>query len=191
MVGGSQIPVGQRFRMAALGSAAGDPHLREHRLDEQLALPVVETERVHAGPDPGRLHPHTLLLEASDVGARSPRSAAALLRLALQTLLRELSGQRDLNDAIAEMVSRGLSTRIQRAMEALRIIGNNAVHPGEIQIDDDPDMVESSFALLNVVVEDQIAQPAEIDELYEALPDRAREAVQCRDGDGDGTVTTS
>lgn len=120
--------------------------------------------------------------EARDVGARSPRSAGALLRLALQVLIGELSTNDNLNAAIGELVADGMPARIQKAMDLLRIIGNNAVHPGLISLDDDPQMVAALFALLNLVVEDRIAQPAQIDDLYNAMPTGAIEAIERRDG---------
>lgn len=74
-------------------------------------------------------------------------------------------------------------------MDVLRVVGNNAVHPGEIRVEDDPEMVGALFQLLNVIVDDRIARPAQIAALYEALPEGAREAVDRRDGEG--PVTTS
>jgi hypothetical protein len=94
----------------------------------------------------------------------------------------ELSGEDSLNTGIGVLVGCGMPPSIQRAMDAMRVIGNNAVQPGEIQVDDDPAMVASLFALLNVIVENQVAQPAEIDAMYEALPLDALEAIDKRDG---------
>lgn len=54
-----------------------------------------------------------LYLEAREIGTRSPRSAAALLRLALEKLTTGLTDADKLNDAIAELVSAGMSTSIQ------------------------------------------------------------------------------
>jgi hypothetical protein len=61
------------------------------------------------------------------------------------------------------------------------VVGNNAVHPGEIQLEEQPETVDALFALLNVVVEDRIAQPRQIDELYKALPATALDAIARRD----------
>jgi len=54
--------------------------------------------------------------EASSVLQHSPRSAAALLRLSMQTLLRGLGLKGDLNAMIGTLVERGLPLAIQQAM---------------------------------------------------------------------------
>jgi Domain of unknown function (DUF4145) len=93
----------------------------------------------------------------------------------------EIAEESNINDAIAKLVREGLPAQIQQAMDILRVIGNNAVHPGEIQLDEQPEAVVSLFALLNVVVEDRIAQPRQIEEMYETLPPEARRAIARRD----------
>lgn len=127
--------------------------------------------------------------EARDIGARSPRAAAALLRLALQKLLMDLAGggDRNINQAIGALVRDGLPARVQRAMDVLRVVGNNAVHPGEIDLGDQPDTAGALFSLLNFVVEDRIRKPQEIDAVYASLPAGALEAIGRRDQDKDQT----
>ncbi|MBV8527579.1 MAG: DUF4145 domain-containing protein, partial [Candidatus Dormibacteraeota bacterium] len=69
--------------------------------------------------------------EAGKVLMFSPRSSAALLRLAIQKLCAHLGyQQRNLDDAIGAMVAAGLPVRIQRSLDIVRVTGNNAVHPG-------------------------------------------------------------
>jgi hypothetical protein len=81
------------------------------------------------------------------------------------------------------------ATSIQQAMDVLHVVGNNALHPGEIRVEDDPEMVGALFQLLNLIVDDRIARPAQIAALYDALPEGTRQAVGRRDGEG--LVTTS
>lgn len=120
--------------------------------------------------------------EARSIVAKSPRGAAALLRLVVQKLCVELgeSGE-NLNNDIGALVEKGLSRRIQKALDVVRVIGNNAVHPGEIRVEDDPSTAASLFRLVNLIVENQIAEPASIDALFEALPAAAKVGITKRD----------
>jgi hypothetical protein len=61
------------------------------------------------------------------------------------------------------------------------VTGNNAVHPGQIDVDD-PDVVDRLFELLNVIAEYCISMPNRIGNLYSALPQTALEQNQKRDG---------
>ncbi len=120
--------------------------------------------------------------EARSINSQSPRGAAALLRLAIQKLVRVLDGDgTDLNAAIAKLVEQGLSPKVQKALDVVRVIGNNAVHPGQIDVKDDPETVESLFRLLNIIAETMISQPGEIDQLYTSLPEEQRQAIERRD----------
>ncbi len=124
-------------------------------------------------------------LEAANVLADSPRSAAAILRLALQKLCKQLGEKgENINDDIAALVKRGLNPAIQKSLDALRITGNNAVHPGELDLTEDTDRVIKLFGLINFIAEKMITEPKEIDSFYDELPEDARKAVEKRDGNG-------
>ena len=117
-------------------------------------------------------------LEARDIVNASPRAAAALLRLALQKLMIHLGEKgKDLNKDIGNLVKKGLSERVQKALDAVRVIGNNAVHPGKIDLKDDVKTANSLFRLINMIVTIMITQPKEVDEIYETLPDSSKEAI--------------
>lgn len=119
--------------------------------------------------------------EAQSVAELSPRSAAGLLRLALQMLVDELlPGPGALDNKIGKLVAQGLDPRIQRAMDVLRVIGNNAVHPGQINLDEDASIVRSLFGLLNLVIEQMISRPKHIDSLFEILPEGALQGIERR-----------
>lgn len=121
--------------------------------------------------------------EAASVCTISPRSAAALLRLALQILLKELGGDgKNINDDIAKLTKDGvLKDEIKTACDILRVIGNNAVHPGQIDIEDNTEITNSLFELLNLIVSETLERKAKIDSLYSLLPKGAKEAIEKRD----------
>lgn len=122
--------------------------------------------------------------EARDIVARSPRAAAALLRVCLQNLMKELGEKgKNINDDIASLVKSGLPIEVQQALDYCRVIGNNGVHPGEIELTDNPEITYSLFDMINFIVEDRIARPKKIQELYSTLPSGALSAVKKRDGD--------
>ena len=121
--------------------------------------------------------------EARDIAARSPRAAAALMRLCIQNLMIELGCHgENINDDIGALVKAGLPIEVQQALDYCRVIGNNSVHPGEINITDNPSIAFSLFEMVNFVVEDRISKPKKIAELYDKLPEGALKAVEKRDG---------
>lgn len=62
--------------------------------------------------------------EAQDVSGVSKKSAAALLRLALQVLVDELErGNENLDKKIGKLVARGLDPGVQQAMDVVRVVG--------------------------------------------------------------------
>lgn len=123
-----------------------------------------------------------LYREAASIVELSPRGAAAILRLALEHLCSELGDpKKKINENIAGFVSDGLDRRTQQALDALRVIGNNAVHPGQIDISDDRETAVSLFALLNLIVEKMLSEKKRIDALYTLLPEAALEAIEKRD----------
>lgn len=119
--------------------------------------------------------------EAAVILNKSPRGAAALLRLAIQKLMVHL-GQpgKNINSDIAALVTSGLQPQIQQALDVVRVTGNNAVHPGKIDADD-VNVAAQLFPLLNIIVESQISFPARINEMYKALPAGSLTAIQARD----------
>ena len=122
-------------------------------------------------------------LEAREIIDISPRGSAALLRLCIQKLLKELGKSgKNINDDIADLVKEGLPLLVQQSLDICRVVGNNAVHPGEIDLQDTPEIARSMFKLINLIVHDRISRPKEVQALYDALPTGARDAIGRRDG---------
>ena len=121
--------------------------------------------------------------EARDIAERSPRGACALLRLAIQFLVKELGeDENNLNKAIGNLViKRGLSSKIQKALDSVRVIGNNAVHPGKIDIEDNPQIKNNLFGLINFISERLIKNEHQIDTIYESLPENTKKVTEKRD----------
>jgi hypothetical protein len=115
----------------------------------------------------------------------SARSSAALLRLAIQKLCKHLGESgKDLNSDIEALVKKGLPPHIQQALDIVRVIGNEAVHPGEINVRDNPEIAKILFTLVNEIVDDslgKIRKQAEIEKIYQALPEKKLEQIRERD----------
>jgi hypothetical protein len=125
----------------------------------------------------------SLYNEASKIFLDSPRGSTALLRLALQMLLKQIGKEgKDINNDIKELVADGLSSKIQKALDLLRVVGNNAVHPGQISFDDNSEVALKLFKILNIIADEMISKPREIDKLYEnVVPDETKGHIAKRD----------
>ncbi len=122
-------------------------------------------------------------VEARNVVNASPHSAAALLRLALQKLMVDLGEKgKHLDQDIGNLVEKGLPEKIQKSLDSVRVIGNNAVHPGQIDLRDDIKTATSLFELLNIIVEGQISQPKRVNKIFDKLPEGAKKHIKKRDG---------
>ena len=121
--------------------------------------------------------------EARSIVGLSPRGAAALLRLCIQKLCKHLGEKgKKIDDDIANLVKKGLNPTVQKSLDIVRVIGNEAVHPGVIDLNDDRDIANQLFGLINVIADAMITHPKSVGELYEKLPPEKREAIENRDG---------
>ncbi len=122
--------------------------------------------------------------EAMGVFKHSARSSAALLRLAVEKLCKELGETgKTINDDIASLVKKGLPTHIQQALDIIRVIGNEAVHPGMIDVRDNPEIAMELFGLLNEIIDDRISKQNRIQARYDSLPQSKLDGIKDRDKD--------
>lgn len=138
-----------------------------------------------SAPTPNTEMPQEVLrlyLEAASIQSKSPRGAAALLRLSIQVLCKELGESgKNINNDIANLVKKGLPEIVQQSLDTVRVIGNDAVHPGVIDTDNQ-DTVTKLFILINVIIEYMIALPKKVSGLYSSLPTDKIQAINNRDG---------
>lgn len=137
------------------------------------------------GPSPNLDLPEEIrkdYLEASSIINLSPRGSCALSRLAIQRLLKVLGGSgSDINKDIGTLVSKGLDQRIQKALDIVRVVGNNAVHPGQVDLADNRSTAETLLRLINLIADKMISEPKQVDAIYSMLPTGALDAIERRD----------
>lgn len=124
-----------------------------------------------------------LYIEASTILIDSPKGSTALLRLALQKLLKQVGGSgKNINKDIKDLVADNLSVQMQQALDLLRVVGNNAVHPGQIDLDDNIDIARKLFDILNYIAYELITKPKELEGLYaDLIPPDTQEHIKQRD----------
>lgn len=122
-----------------------------------------------------------LYLEAASTLSKSPRASAALLRLSIQVLCKELGESGDnINNDIKELVKKGLPVIVQQSLDIVRVTGNEAVHPGQIDTNDSK-IVQRLFELINIIVEYMISLPSKVNGLYAFLPKDKLNGINKRD----------
>lgn len=196
--------VSQHWRKVYVQTSGDTPELREDALWVTCAAckkgswwvgGSLVAPRVGISPPPQDGMPEDVLSlydEARSVVDLSPRSASALLRTGLEVLLHNHLDQAGvaLNEAIGNLVRAGkLDQELQQAMDFLRLTGNGAVHPKELQLDDRANNAEALFELLNLAVERLVTRPVKIRKLYEQLPESKRQAADKRDGRRPGATS--
>lgn len=145
--------------------------------DGKVIYPVTEADI----PDPNMYMPvsvQELYLEARSVYHLSYKSAAALLRLALEHLLNDLGGVGKSNyKKIENLINQGtLSARVQKLLDTIRVLGNDGVHEGVINLADDKksENIYQLFKALNYIVRETYETEAFVDDLYDNVPESKR-----------------
>lgn len=201
----------QRFADVLTAFKPAQPQATFSQCSACLAVVIWEARRVDLGgggsinkwfpvypdnspaPDPNDDLPEDVRAdyeEAARILNLSPKGAAALLRLAVQRLCVHLGKPgKNINDDIGALVADGMNPLIQQAMDTVRIVGNESVHPGEINLADDSDLALRLFDFVNLIAHDRLTTPRMVNEVYSRLPEAKVAAVERRDAaaeDGDG-----
>lgn len=139
-------------------------------------------------PSPNTDMPNNVLKtynEAAMVLKNSPRASAALSRLAIQQLVDQLvDNNHDLNNKIGDLVAEGLPVTIQEMLDSVRVIGNNAVHPGVIDFDDTENATSLATNLLNMInliVQYEITNTKALEATYDLLTNGQKQSIENRD----------
>lgn len=156
-----------------------DEHYME--VDQKLIYPLNNSCAL-----PNEDLPHEIkrdYMEAAQIVMISPRGASALLRLAVQKLCQYLGEKGDdINTDIKSLVEKGLNPNIQKALDSIRVIGNQAVHPGYLDLHDDRETAIKLFDAINFIADNMITQPKKINELYDSrVSEQKKEAINRRD----------
>ncbi|WP_100488568.1 DUF4145 domain-containing protein [Sporolactobacillus pectinivorans] len=120
--------------------------------------------------------------EAAGVFKYSPRAAAALLRLGIESLLSFLNTPgNNLNEMIGNIVKTGIPEELQQGLDTIRYYGNKGIHPGEIDLNQHQDDVNFLFELINMIVEELISRKKRIQKFYSGLPESIKNQIDKRD----------
>lgn len=124
-------------------------------------------------------------IEAANIVSNSPRGASALLRLGIEKLVNYLNAEgADLDKKIGDLVSKGLNKKIQQALDVVRVVGNNAVHPGKMDLTDDQGTAEKLFRLVNIIAKEMITEPKEVNAIFdEVVPEVNKKGIKQRDSE--------
>lgn len=175
-------------RIAECASCGGKSIWRRYVARDALGTHVrgallypIATQAPHHHPDlPENIQ--TDYEEARLICAQSPRAAAALLRLCVQKLCNHLLDKEgDINTQIGELVKQGLPVKVQKALDSVRVIGNESVHPGTMDLNDTPDLTIVLFRLVNLIVQNCITDPNEADDIFTSLPANKLNGIEARD----------
>lgn len=83
--------------------------------------------------------------------------------------------------ASKDLVNNGLDPLVQQMLDTVRVIGNEQVHPGQIDVRDDPEMLQTLFWLINEIVDERITKPNRVQRIYSMLPEGKRQGIEDRD----------
>src|SRR5665647_176830 len=129
------IPTTNEVQYASLSRCS---HCKQYAfwIKDKMVYPVVSLAPLPSNDMPEDVKAD--YMEAASIVEMSPRASSALLRLALEKLMIHLGvNGDDINSKIGSLVKKGILTEIQQSLDFVRVIGNESVHPGELDLKDD------------------------------------------------------
>ena len=123
--------------------------------DNQTLKPILPSDNQYPSPsDKMPQEVKDVYNQAGSIADKSPRAANAMLRSAIEELMRiivETPG--DLNQMIEDAYKNNIITaHIKESLHSIRLLGNNALHPNQIRIEDDVD-TNDIFNIINHIVD--------------------------------------
>ncbi|EMW5949850.1 TPA: DUF4145 domain-containing protein [Enterococcus faecalis] len=163
-----QCPCGGKFIILT------EDYDSEYTLEDKIIYPSIKKLRIDAHEDtPESIKP--IFEEAVSILDLSPRSSAALTRLALEKLCDYLGAtpSKNLNNKIQELIDKGLDSNISYIFDGIRIFGNDGVHDtGLIDLNekDSKSNSETLLSMFNYIVEDVITRKKKRTEFVNSIP---------------------
>jgi len=146
----------------------------------KLVFPTESTAPPANEDCPKKIKP--LYEQARNVLHASPIASCALLRLVVEKIVDEIEeGNDSLNAKIGRLVEKGLDKRIQQALDSVRVIGDNAVHSLQMDLQDDEPTARKLFDLVNIIISSTIGTNKKIEGIFSGLPDSAKKQIKDRD----------
>ena len=70
---------------------------------------------------------------------------------------------------------------MQQSLDIVRVVGNESVHPGVMDLKDDSDTALQLLELVNAIADQMISHPKKVKTMYAKLPEEKRKAIERRD----------
>ena len=119
--------------------------------------------------------------EAASISQLSPRASCALMRHAVEELVKDMGYKDDLFNNIGQMYEEGLiDDIIKDSLDIVRLTGNDALHGNQIDMNDQTN-VDYMFELINEIVESLISSPKRRKNMLEKFGQNRLDSIKRRD----------
>ena len=89
---------------------------------------------------------------------------------------------KELNNDIGALVEeKVLSPKIEKALDSVRVIGNESVHAGELDLRDNEEIAYLLFDLVNLIIDQTLTAEKKVNLVFDSLPENKLEAIAKRD----------